>query len=100
MDLTTLVRTLEPHVFRILLNACADRLSQQALEVPLMTHAEKELATVSRIKAIRCVRGRVGLGIMEAKEVVDREVPSTKQNPEEQEEKDPQVTVVRRPDEG
>ena len=84
MDLTTFVRTLEPHVFRILLDACTDRLNQQAKEIPLMTNAERELASVSRVKAIRCVRGRTGLGLLESKAVVDREVP-------------PEVTIVRSP---
>lgn len=75
MDLKTFVDGLDASAFRALMDACIVRLQSGISGVPMLTEAERMLASHSRIKAIKSVRNRLGLGLKEAKDLVEREVP-------------------------
>lgn len=73
MHLEDFVNGLDDGAFRSLMDACVCRL-QSAPRLTL-TEAERELASLQKIKAIKCVRQRLGIGLKDAKDLVDREAP-------------------------
>jgi ribosomal protein L7/L12 len=82
MYLDEFVKSLSDGAFRALMDACIVRLSEQRTVAITMLQVERDLAEHSRIRAIKSVRARLGLGLKEAKDLVDREVP---QKPKEYE---------------
>ena len=75
MDLHSFVWGLEPHAFRALMDACVSRVSQSAKSVSVLTDAERVLAGENRVKAIKCVRDRTGMGLVESRDAVNEEMP-------------------------
>ena len=75
MDISTLVSNLPAPAFKAMLEACVERLVSSSDE-KRMTNGEKELcAHGERIKAIKSVRNRLGVGLKEAKDIVDVDYP-------------------------
>lgn len=75
MNLHAFVMTLQPHVFRVLLSACVERLDNQVRDIPVLTDAERALATENRVKAIKCFKDRTGLGLKESVDIINHEIP-------------------------
>lgn len=75
MDLGDFVECLDDGAFRALMDACIVRLQNTRTVAVSLIDVERELAKHNRIQAIKSVCGRLGLGLKEAKDLVDREVP-------------------------
>ena len=85
MNLSDFVSSLSPSAFRALMEACLLRMQndlRNPLEGEQLLYSEQELCRLGkRIQAIKSVRGRLGLGLKEAKELVDRLCPKQEQDP-------------------
>lgn len=94
MDLHEFVANLDDRSFRTLMDACVARFQNSRMHdsMPVvwvdvhrnlensrmhdsMLEAERHLAGYNRLQAIKAVRTRLNLGLKEAKDLVDREVP-------------------------
>jgi len=74
MYLEDFVNGLSDSAFRALMDACIVRLQKHTPDITML-EVERVLAKHSRIQAIKSVRNRLHLGLKEAKDLVDREVP-------------------------
>ena len=75
MDLKEFVDGLSNFAFRALMDACIIRIDNHTTQLPVMLEIERDLAVNDRIKAIKYVKTRLNLGLKEAKDLVDKEVP-------------------------
>jgi ribosomal protein L7/L12 len=74
MNLYEFVENLNDRSFRVLMDACVARLQNDKPHASML-EVERHLAEYNRIQAIKAVRARLNLGLKEAKDLVDREVP-------------------------
>ena len=82
MDLEQFIENLDHVSFRSLMDACIVRLQQQQAQSNELNYAERKLVEFGkRLPAIKSVKDRLMLSLMDAKKLVDLEESKLPQNP-------------------
>lgn len=75
MEIKTLIANLPSPEFKAVMEACIERLLSSS-ENTRLTAMEKQMCAVGeRIKCVKSIRERLGVGLKEAKDIMDREYP-------------------------